>query len=289
MLDDAVEGLPAVVVPGLPPGWERAWWQPTRTVLAVLVGLGGILPLLWMISTSLRPTTLPAAIRFEWIPPALTWENYPTIFQSFALGRWLGNSLGVILVAVPWTVLTGSLAGFALAALPARARTGLVVLSVAALLVPTMALWVPRFLIYKTIGILDTPLALIAPSIMGTSPLYVLLFAWAFARVPPATFEQARLDGAGPLRVWWSIGLPQVWPAIGAVTVLATVAYWSDYLSPLFYINNQDYYTLPVGIQALQQSNPTGWPLLMAGSVALTLPVLGIFLVAQRFFFRLGR
>ncbi len=289
MLDDAVEGLPTVAVPGLPPGWERAWWQPVRLVLTVLVGLGGILPLLWMFSTSLRATTLPPAVRFEWIPAVLSWENYPTIFQNFALGRWLGNSLLVILVAVPLTVLTGSLAGFALATLPARARTALVAVSVAALLVPTMALWLPRFLIYKTIGILDTPLALIAPAIMGTSPLYVLLFAWAFARVPPATFEQARLDGAGSWRVWWSIGLPQVWPAIGAVTVLATVFYWSDYLSPLLYINNQAYYTLPVGIQALQQSNPTGWPLLMAGSLVLTLPVLGIFLIAQRFFFRLGR
>ncbi|HMA33098.1 MAG TPA: carbohydrate ABC transporter permease [Chloroflexia bacterium] len=289
MLDDVIQELPAELAPGLPRGWERVWWPPLHYALAVLVGGLFVVPLAWMASTSLRPAGIPAAGGFEWLPPVLSLANYPRIFSALPLGRYLGNSILVVAVAVPLTLLTGSLAGFALAQLPARLRNGLVGVSVAALLVPAMALWITRFLVYKAIGILDTPLALIAPAIMGTSPLYVLIFAWAFARVPRDLYEQARLDGAGAWRIWWTIALPLVRPAITAVAILATVAYWSDFISPLLYLNNQAYYTLPVGIQALQQMNRTNWPVLMAGAVVLTAPVLGLFLVAQRFFFRLGR
>ena len=289
MLDDAIEDLPRDMTPALPTGWERAWWTPMNYALATLVGLLFVVPLVWMVSTSLRPIGLPAPARFEWIPPVLTLDNYPYIFQILELGRFLGNSVGVVVVAVPLTLLTASGAGFALAQLPARPRGWLTALSVAALLVPAMAIWITRFLVYKWIGILDTPLALIAPAIMGTSPLYVLLFGWAFGRVPGEIFEQARLDGAGAWRIWWSVALPLVRPAIGAVAILSTVFYWSDFISPLLYVNNPAYYTLPVGIQALQQVNRTNWPLMMAGAVVLTLPMLILFVVAQRFFFQEDR
>ena len=285
MPDDAVEDLPEDMEYGLPEGWERVWWPPVNYGLAALIAAVFAIPLIWMIATSLRPLGLPPATRFEWLPPALSLSNYPYIFQILELGRFLGNSVGVVLVAVPLTVLTASLAGFAIAQLPEQVRKGLIAVSVAALLVPSMALWITRFLVYKSLGILDTPLVLIAPAIMGTSPFYVLLFAWAFARVPRELFEQARLDGAGAWRLWWLVGLPQVRTGITAVAVLAGLHYWSDFIDPLLYLNNQQYYTLPVGIQALQQMDRTNWPLLMAGAVVLTVPVLVVFLVAQRYFF----
>jgi multiple sugar transport system permease protein len=285
MPDDAVQDLPDDMEYGLPEGWERWWWPPVNYGLAVLVAVVFAIPLVWMVATSLRPLGLPPATRFEWLPPALSLGNYPYIFQIVELGRFLGNSVGVVLVAVPLTVLTASLAGFALAQLPERVRNGLIAVSVAALLVPSMALWITRFLVYKAVGILDTPLVLIAPAIMGTSPFYVLLFAWAFARVPRELYEQARLDGAGAWRLWWLVGLPQVRAVITAVVVLAGLHYWSDFIDPVLYINNQQYYTLPIGIQTLQQMVRTNWPLLMAGAVVLTVPVLVVFIVAQRYFF----
>lgn len=285
MPDDAVQDLPEDMDYGLPEGWERWWWPPVNYGLAALVAVVFAIPLVWMVATSLRPLGLPPATRFEWLPPALSLGNYPHIFQIVELGRFLGNSVGVVLVAVPLTVLTASLAGFAIAQLPERVRNGLIAVSVAALLVPSMALWITRFLVYKAVGILDTPLVLIAPAIMGTSPFYVLLFAWAFARVPRELYEQARLDGAGAWRLWGLVALPQVRAVITAVVVLSGLHYWSDFIDPVLYINNQQYYTLPVGIQTLQQMDRTNWPLLMAGAVVLTVPVLLVFIVAQRYFF----
>lgn len=285
MPDDLRENPPAAVEQRLPQGWARVWWPPIHYVLAVVVAAVFAIPLIWMVGTSLRPLGLPPAAHFEWLPPALSFSNYPYIFQILELGRFLRNSVLVVIVAVPLTVLTASLAGFALAQLPQRLRDGLIAVSVGALLVPTMALWITRFLVYKAIGLLDTPLVLVAPAFMGTSPFYVLLFTWAFARLPRALYEQAQLDGAGAVRIWWTIGLPLMRPAITAVIVLAGLHYWSDLIDPLLYINNQQYYTLPVGIQALQQMDPTNWPLLMAGAVVLTLPVLLVFIVAQHYFF----
>ena len=286
MPDDAVQDLPPDVAPGPPEGWERAWWTPLNYALAAGVLLLFALPLVWMIATSLRPRGLPPATRFEFIPPVLSLTNYPYIFEIVEMGRFLGNSLFVVAVAVPLTLLTASWAGFALAQLSPRLKGALVAVSVGALLVPVMALWLTRFLVYKTIGILDTPLALIAPAVMGSSPLYVLLYTWAFDRVPREYFEQARLDGAGAFRTWWTVGMPLVRSASTAVAVLAMVLYWSDFISPLLYVNNQAYYTLPVGVQTLQQMDRTNWPLLMAGAVVLTLPVLIMFIVAQRYFFQ---
>jgi multiple sugar transport system permease protein len=274
---------------------RRRWAALPRgriaTSLALYALAGGVaalfcVPLLWMITTSLRPVGLPLPTGFEWIPPAWALDNYRRVFEIVEMGRFLGNSLLVMVVAVPLTVLTASLAGFGLSQLPRRARNGLLAVAVAAMLVPKMALWVTLFLVYKTLGLLNTPLVLIAPAIMGTNPLFVLMFAWAFLRIPADFIEQARLDGAGAWQVWWAVGLPLVRPVALAVVVLATEFYWSDFINPLLFVTNSAYYTLPVGVQALQQMARTNWPLLMAGGVLLTVPVLLTFVIAQRFFFQ---
>jgi multiple sugar transport system permease protein len=286
MPEDAIEFLPEGERHGPPTGWERFWWTPLNYLLAlVAVALFGI-PLVWMLSTSLRPVGLPPPAHFEWFPAALSLENYPRIFDILEMGRFARNSVLVVMAAVPATLVVASMAGFAISQLSPAVRRVMVAVSVATMLVPVMALWLTRFLVYKWLGILDTPLALIAPALMGTSPLFVLMFMWAFTRLPREVFEQARLDGAGPWRAWWSVGLPLVRPITIAVGILATQFYWSDFVNPLLYINNQEFYTLPLGVQALQQMDRTNWPLQMAGSVVLTLPVVALFVFAQRYFFQ---
>jgi multiple sugar transport system permease protein len=107
---------------------------------------------------------------------------------------------------------------------------------------------------------------------------------WAMRRIPRDALDAARLDGAGAFRIWWSVALPQVRPALLAVAVLSFERHWSNFIDPLLYISNQDRYTLPVALQALQQLHRTQWPLLMAGVVVVTLPAVLVFLFAQRVF-----
>jgi multiple sugar transport system permease protein len=119
---------------------------------------------------------------------------------------------------------------------------------------------------------------------MGTSPFYVLLYYWGFKRVPPSLFEAARLEGLGPMAIWRRVAMPLVRPVTVAVAVLAFVVTWGNFLDPLIFLVDQEKFTLPLGLRALASLDRTNFPLLLAGSVAATLPVIVAFLIVQRFF-----
>ncbi|HMA37813.1 MAG TPA: carbohydrate ABC transporter permease, partial [Chloroflexia bacterium] len=217
-------------------------------------------------------------------PQPLAWENYAAVFQIVDLGRYAVNTLVVEALAVPVTLLVASWAGFALAQLPGRLAGRIVAGALLLLLLPETALWVSRFILYKLAGLLDTPFALAAPSLLGTTPLYVLVFYWTFRRISPDTWAAAQLDGAGALRTWWAIGIPATRAAFAAVGVLTFVFYWQEFTEPLLYIQSSEKYTLSVGLAYLEQLDPTNWPLLLAGSVVITVPLVAVFLLAQPFF-----
>jgi multiple sugar transport system permease protein len=206
------------------------------------------------------------------------------VFDLLPFGRYLVNSLAVVALAIPLTLVTASMAGFAMAQLEQRTRMRLVVLSVALILVPVTALWLTRFLLFRWVGLTDSLLALVVPALMGSSPLFVLLFYWTFRRVPVELFELAHLEGAGALTVWRRIGLPLAAPTGVAVAILTFLLYWSDFINPLLYLRSPELYTLPLGLRQLQQLDRSDWPLLMAGSVLLVVPVIVFFLVIQRRF-----
>jgi multiple sugar transport system permease protein len=243
-----------------------------------------LVPLPWVVAASLRQPGLPPPRTIEWLPDPVAWSNYARIFELLPLGRYTLNSLLVVALAVPITLVVASWAGFAMAQLEARTRRRLVTLSIVLLLVPTTALWLTRFILFTQLGLVDTIWALVAPAWMGTSPFFALMFYWTFRRVPGELFDSARLDGAGLLRVWASVALPLARPTAVAVCVLAFEKYWSDFLSPLLYIKSDERYTLPVGIQILQQMDATNWPLLMAAAVVMMGPIVLMFLAAHRFF-----
>ncbi len=256
----------------------------TGHVVPLLVAGLFLLPLLWMITASLREPGLAPPRTIEWLPASPSADNYAAVFELLPFGRYLLNSLAVVALAVPLTVITASMGGFAMALLERRSRAVLVVLSVALLMVPITALWLTRFLLFNWIGLTDSLLALVVPSLAGSSPLFVLIYYWTFRRAQPAIFEMAHLDGAGVFTVWRRIALPNAVPSTIAVAVLTFILYWSDFISPLLYLRDQGLYTLPLGLRQLQQLDPTDWPLLMAGAVMLTLPAVLFFLLVQHLF-----
>ena len=262
----------------------RPWAAGLRYLAMSALAAAFAAPTILMLSASFRPLGLPPPTRLEWWPPEATLANYPTLFALLPLGRYALNSFLVVAAAVPLTLLTASWAAFAMTRLPPRPRRALVVASAAALLVPLMSLWLPRFLIFRWLGVLDTLAVLILPAGLGGGPFFVLILFWAFRRLPPELAEAAVVDGCGAFRTWWSVAIPLVRPALAAVGVLASVSYWSDFIGPLLYISGQDNQTLPVALQALQQMHPSRWPLLMAGAVVMTAPVVVAFALAQRFF-----
>jgi multiple sugar transport system permease protein len=252
--------------------------------LSLAVAVIFLLPLVWMFLASLRPVGLPPPRGIELLPARPAWENYARIFELLPLGRYTFNSLFVSTLAVPLTLLTASWAGFSMAQLGARNRRRLLLLSVALLMTPVTALWLTRFVLVQWLGIFNSYAALLFPTLMGSSPLFILLFYWAFRSVPAETFESARLDGAGILAIWWKVALPLARPTTVTVSVLTFLLYWNDFINPLLYLKSQRLYTLAVGLQQLQQMDRTNWPLLMAAATVMTLPTLALFFFVQRYF-----
>lgn len=196
--------------------------------------------------------------------------------------RWFVNSGIVVLIAVPLTVLVASLAGFVMATASRSWRRAMLVATVAALLVPTSALWVPRAVLYRTIGVSDSLVALILPALIGTSPLFVLLFALAYRRLPRSMFDAAELAGASPIRVWWRLAWPLGRPTAFAVGVLAAAWHWSNLSDALLYVSRTEATTVVAGIRSLASIEPANHPLLLTAALLATAPVVALFAVAHR-------
>ncbi len=256
------------------------------TVLILLICAVFILPLYWALVASLGEvgTAPPASI--VWWPERAAWDNYTAVFNLIPLARYIGNSLLVVLTAVPLTLLTASLAGFAMAQMPATMQRTLLIISIAWMVIPATAVWMFRFHLFRWFGLLDSYWALILPAFAAGSPLFVLLYYWTFRQIPYELFEAGRLDGLSAWVAWHQLAMPLARPATLAVGVLAFVLFWGDFVSPVLYINDPAKYTLPVGLQILNQVAPTNWPYLMTAAVIMTLPIIVVFLLMQRAFLR---
>lgn len=257
-------------------------WQTTAIVVAICF----VAPLLWTVTMSLRPTGKPFPRTLELVPSEITLQNYVRVFEIISFARFAFNSLVVAAIAVPVTVAVASMAGFAMSQLPRIWRMRLVAAAFVALMVPLTAVWLPRFIFIKEVGLIDSRWSLIVPAAFGTSPFYVLLFMWSFVRMPREMFDAARVDGAEVFRLWLDLAIPLSRSTATAVTVLAFVRYWSSFIEPLLYIQSTSKKTLPMGLHALLQLDRSNWPLLMTGAVLVTAPVVLVFLIAQRAFLR---
>jgi multiple sugar transport system permease protein len=200
------------------------------------------------------------------------------------LARAMVMSLTVAGVAVPLSVLVASWAGFVMTRLPPRLARVLVAASLVALMVPVTALLVPRFAMYRVLGLTDTLVPLVAPALLATSPFYVLVYYVAFRALPRDLYDACALVDMSPLATWRRVAMPLVRPVTVAVAALVFVLTWSNFLEPLVYIYDRDLFTVPLALRSLSTIDPNDYPVFLAGSVLATLPALVLFGVAQRRF-----
>ena len=259
-----------------------------RTLLRAVVIVVFLAPLAFVLVGSLRRVGLPPPAGLELLPASPGLTAYDRLGEVTPLGRLLRNSLLVVLVAVPLATLIASWAGFALAQLPPRSRRLLVGTTVALLLVPLPMLWIPRFVLYLEIGVLDTLLPLVAPALAATTPFTVLLAYLAFRRVPPELWEAARLEGASALVTWWRVGLPLVAATTTAIAAVAFVFHWGNYLDALLYAQSEATRTLPLGLGELATLDAADQSVLFAGAVVLALPAVLALVAVQRPLLGLG-
>lgn len=259
---------------------NRSW--PARLALYGSVTAGAVVmlfPFLWTLITSITPQgTLSQGPTLLVSDPTL--DAYRTLLDTLPIWRILLNSLGIAVLSTALQMTTGSMAAYAFARIPFPGRSAVFAVYLATLMVPLQVLVVPLFIEMRTLGLQDTYFALLAPGI--ASAFGVFLLRQAVAAVPVELDEAAVLDGAGHLRIFSLVVLPQIRPALATVGIFAFMNSWNSFLWPLVVIRSPELMTLPLGLSSLHGQFTTEWNVVMAGSVVSVLPIAAVYLFAQR-------
>jgi ABC-type glycerol-3-phosphate transport system permease component len=243
-----------------------------------------ILPYLWMISTSLKDMEQAFAYPPRWLPDPAIWANFVTIFQKVPLARYMWNTLVIAVLATVGAMLSASMTGFAVARLRWPGRDLFFTLLLATLMIPAQVTMIPRFVIMKNLGWVDTFLPLIVPHFLGQA-FGVFLMRQFFLSLPGELLDAARIDGCSHVGALWRIYLPLSAPALAVVGVFTFMSSWNDLLDPLIYLNSTDKFTLSIGLAFFRgQYGQTEWPLLMAAAFVSIVPMIVLYIFAQRYF-----
>jgi multiple sugar transport system permease protein len=243
-----------------------------------------LLPLVWMLITSVETLDQTRHFPPTLIPSALHWSNYRDAWNQAPFGRFFVNSLIVTGTAVASNLLFCSLAGYAFARLRFLGREALFIALLATLMVPFQVIMIPTFLIVQHLGLVDSLGGLIAPNLV--TPFGIFLLRQFFRTLPIDLEEAARIDGCTRLGVLFRIVLPLSLPALATLGIVTFLWTWNDFLWPLIVITSTDQSTVQLGLASFQGAHVTKWNLLMAGNVMALAPMLIVFVVAQRWFVR---
>jgi len=262
---------------------QRRYPSPWHLVLLPLAFVM-IVPLLWMLITSVE--TLRETQHF---PPILTpeqvrWQNYRDVLEQAPFARWFLNTLVVTVAVVVGNLLFCSLAGYAFARIRFFGRDVVFMLVLATLMIPFQVILIPSFLIVRKLGLIDTLGALILPNLSGAFGIFLL--RQFFRTLPLELEEAARIDGASRLGVLFKVVLPLSGPALATVAIVTFLWTWNDFLWPLVTIYSPDNMTLQLGLLTFSGAHQSNTHLLMAANVMSMVPVLVLFVLAQRYFIR---
>jgi multiple sugar transport system permease protein len=253
-------------------------------LVLIVMAVTFLVPTLWLLSSSLKASTEIFTSPIRWIPAVPEWGNYVEAFTVEPMFLFARNSAIVVVGAVLGTVITSTMAAYSFARLRWPGRDFGFGLVVATMLLPGVVTLVPRFVLFKTIGWVDTFYPLIVPFWFGGGAFYIFLMRQFFKTLPYELEEAARIDGASSLRILFQIMVPLSKPAMASVAVFSTFAHYNDFLDPLIYLNHTEDWTLALGIRTFNTNYSARWELIFAASVAMLIPMIVLFFAAQRYF-----
>jgi multiple sugar transport system permease protein len=263
------------------PRRRRLPFSPWHLVLMPLAAVM-LLPLVWMVAVSLETDAQSHAFPPLLFPKSFQIENYKTAFNAVPFAHFFLNSLIYSLTTVAGNLLFCSLAAYAFARMRFRGSNILFVVFLATLMVPFQVLIIPTFLIVKHLGMVDSVGGLIVPNLANVFGIFLL--TQFFRTLPIELEEAARIDGTSRLGILFKIVLPLSLPALATLGIIQFMWSWNDFLWPLIIINSDTHAPLQLGLSMFQGSHAQHWNLLMAATVMSQLPMLIVFLFAQRWF-----
>lgn len=266
-------------------------WLVFLQILLTIILISFLVPALWMFSSSLKVSTEVFAHPIVWIPESPQWNNYIKLFDVLPFDVFALNTFKVVIFAVVGSVFSSVTVGYSFARLKWPGRDLFFAILVASLMLPDVITLVPRFLIFRELGWIDTLKPLIIPFWFGSTPgtpLYIFLMRQFIKNLPIGLEEAAMIDGASRLRVLTQIILPLCKPVIATIIVFATLQHYTDYMNPLIFLSSLDNWTLALGVAGLnaEESFRSGWELVFVAGSLMTLPMILLFVFAQRYFVR---
>ncbi len=257
-----------------------------RTILLhvalVTATLAAIGPMLWMVSASFMTPGEANQYPPHFWPAHPTLANYAALFTRLELGRYFLNSAIVAITVTVVSLFVNSMAGYAFAKLRFRGRDQVFRVLMTGLVVPVQVVMLPVFLLMKELHLVNTYAGVIVPTLASIFGIF-LVRQYAMS-MPDELLDAARIDGATEMRIYWSVTLPVIRPILATLAIWTFLSTWNDFMWPLIVLTNESRYTLPVALASLVGEHAQDTELMMAGSVLTVLPVLGVFLVLQRYY-----
>lgn len=254
-------------------------------VLLVFFAVLFMMPLFWMISTSLKSSGEIFSIPPQWIPEKLEWSNYLDAINSFPFVRYAANSIFITTASIIGGVLSSAYVAYGFAKLKWPGKDKWFLLMLATMMVPSQITMIPLFIMYSELGWINTYLPFIVPSFLG-SPFFIFLFRQFYLSIPHELSEAARIDGANDFVIWRRIYLPLTKPAMATTAIFLFMFSWNDFMGPLIYLHDPKLFTLQLGLRNFQQQYGTRWHVLMAASLLVAIPSIVLFLSFQKYFVR---
>ncbi len=271
---------------------RRAMFDPGRLVVLIILSAGAVvmmLPVAWLISTSLKEPGQIFRFPPEWIPNPVRWRNYPDALTALPFERYILNTLFITGSNMIGVLLSSSLAAYGFARLRFPGRDVIFWMLLSTLMLPQAVILIPRYIEFRQLGWIDTYRPLIVPNFFGaglSSVFYIFLLRQFFRTIPRELSDAAKIDGASEFRIYWQMIMPLSRPALAVVLIFTFLDNWNNYLEPLIFLSSPDKFTVALGLTSFRGLYTTQWHLLMAASTVMIVPVVLLFFLLQRYFVR---
>ncbi len=259
-----------------------------RLVLYPVLIAGGIvllIPLAWLLSSSLKERGAILVIPPQWIPNPVRWQNYPDVWRAIPFALFVRNTLTITFFSMLGTLLSASLVAYGFARIRFPYRDTIFLLVLATMMIPGQVTLIPTYILFRVLGWLDTFYPLTVPAFFGGGAFNIFLLRQFYMTIPIELDDAARIDGCGTFQILYKIIIPQARPALGIIAIFGFLGHWNDFFGPLIYLNSKDKYTLALGLNLFRHGDMgLDANLLMAGSMMSALPCIALYFAAQRYF-----
>ena len=255
-----------------------------RTIVVSLIAVLFVVPLVWMVLSSLKTAPEVFARPFHWLPARVQWQNYATVWmnEEASMLRAFANTLYIALFSITGQMFISSLAAYSFAKINFKGKQVVFMLFLSSMMVPSQLTIIPRFMLFKTIGLYNNLWAIILPAFFGATSIFML--RQFYMGLPNDLIEAAKIDGAGHLRIFLRIMLPLTKAALMSLIILAFISSWNEYMAPLIFLVKKELYTVSQNIQWYMLDEFKEHNLTMAAATSAIVPVVILFIVGQKYF-----